>query len=309
MEELGKLLKAERLKKNLTLQEVALVLKISAKVLQAIEDNNVSLLPPKAYIRGFVKSYSDYLRLDTKQLLETHFSIATTKTEGHSANLNLVKDPQENKQIVDQVNKSKPIWGSIILTLGLIGLIAICLKILNKYQKEAQTNAVATGATVESNIENLQNKNEVDSITNTEKKDATPSFEETNSLNNKKDEKQPEKTNTSLVDSQTTTTKTIEVNNVNPNSTVEKPNVKTNTVNTKNSELLIEATEDISVTLTTLEGKSETVLIQKDESKAFKVVGQIMLKTNNAGATFISVNGVDKGSLGNIGAMKEIKVP
>jgi cytoskeleton protein RodZ len=314
MEELGKLLKEERLKKSLTLQEVALVLKINIKVLQAIEDNNANLMPPKAYIRGFVKSYADYLKLDTKKIIETYFSTTQTKPENLASNIRTVKSLEEDKEIVDNVNKSKPILGSIIVTLTLIGLIAVCLKILNKYQQEAKTETESVDIKTEVNP---QTNSVNDTISNLEKKEIETNIEQDSEPNIKKDQERLDnnlpKTNMETgVNNQTTatsTTSTVTSTTVNQNITAEKQPVKNNSASIKNSELLIEATEDITITLTTLEGKSETVSILKDESKAFKVVGQIMLKTNNAGATFISVNGVDKGSLGSVGASKEIKVP
>ncbi|PWU20223.1 MAG: transcriptional regulator, partial [Bdellovibrio sp.] len=55
MSDLGKFLQAEREKKGISIQEVALNLKIGARVISAIETGDKSQLPPKTFLRGFVK--------------------------------------------------------------------------------------------------------------------------------------------------------------------------------------------------------------------------------------------------------------
>lgn len=65
----GELLKSERLKKNISVQDAAFSLKLSPRILNAIEDGNLKILPAKTFIRGFVKSYAEYLKLDADMVL------------------------------------------------------------------------------------------------------------------------------------------------------------------------------------------------------------------------------------------------
>ncbi len=73
MKKTGEILKKAREEKGLSLNEVGLSLKISSKVLKAIEDGDEKNLPAKTFLRGFVKSYASYLRLDADKVLETFY--------------------------------------------------------------------------------------------------------------------------------------------------------------------------------------------------------------------------------------------
>ncbi len=67
----GQILKENRERKNITLSEVSLSTKITIKTLVAIEDGNPDNLPPKTFLRGFVRSYAQYLGLDVEEILRT----------------------------------------------------------------------------------------------------------------------------------------------------------------------------------------------------------------------------------------------
>lgn len=73
MKKTGEILKKAREEKGLSLNEVGLALKISSKVLKAIEEGDDANLPAKTFLRGFVKSYASYLRLDADKVLETFY--------------------------------------------------------------------------------------------------------------------------------------------------------------------------------------------------------------------------------------------
>ncbi len=69
LEELGQLLRAEREKKNLSVEDVAYGLKISSRVLRALEAGDAASLPHAVYVRGFVSAYGKFLELDVQELL------------------------------------------------------------------------------------------------------------------------------------------------------------------------------------------------------------------------------------------------
>ena len=73
MKRTGEILKKAREEKGLSLHEIGLSLKISSKVLRAIEEGDESQLPAKTFLRGFVQSYSNYLHLDPNQVLEIFY--------------------------------------------------------------------------------------------------------------------------------------------------------------------------------------------------------------------------------------------
>jgi cytoskeleton protein RodZ len=73
MKKTGEILRKAREEKGLSLNEIGLSLKISSKVLKAIEEGNERQLPAKTFLRGFVQSYANYLHLDTDKILEIFY--------------------------------------------------------------------------------------------------------------------------------------------------------------------------------------------------------------------------------------------
>ncbi len=67
----GQILKENRERRGVTLNEVSLSTKITIKTLTAIEDGNPMNLPPKTFLRGFVRSYAIFLGLDPDEILKT----------------------------------------------------------------------------------------------------------------------------------------------------------------------------------------------------------------------------------------------
>ncbi len=70
MKKTGELLRLAREEKGLSLHEVGIFLKINTRILQAIEDGDLTRLPAKTFLRGFVQSYSKYLKLNTEEVLQ-----------------------------------------------------------------------------------------------------------------------------------------------------------------------------------------------------------------------------------------------
>ncbi len=70
LSQIGQILNQEREHKGLTLKQISDETCISRSQLSAIEKGDYSKLPAKAYIRGFIQSYSKILNIDSKPLLE-----------------------------------------------------------------------------------------------------------------------------------------------------------------------------------------------------------------------------------------------
>jgi cytoskeleton protein RodZ len=69
MKTAGSLLREVRIEKKISLETVELATKIRKKFLEAIESDDFSKLPSLSYAKGFVKNYSDYLGLDSANVL------------------------------------------------------------------------------------------------------------------------------------------------------------------------------------------------------------------------------------------------
>jgi cytoskeletal protein RodZ len=70
METLGQFLKEQRLKRTITLDEIARTTKIRKGLLEALEQDNYDLLPPRSYVRGMVKLYAQEVGIDINEVLE-----------------------------------------------------------------------------------------------------------------------------------------------------------------------------------------------------------------------------------------------
>ena len=69
MRTVGEILKEERERKSHTLDEVERVTKIRKELLEALEADDYTKLPPATFIQGFIKNYGKFLNLDSEKLL------------------------------------------------------------------------------------------------------------------------------------------------------------------------------------------------------------------------------------------------
>ena len=71
---IGTSLKEARLRKGLDLATASEATKIRARHLQALEDEQFDVLPGQTYVRGFLKTYADYLGLDGQLYVDEYSS-------------------------------------------------------------------------------------------------------------------------------------------------------------------------------------------------------------------------------------------
>lgn len=165
----GELLKSERIKKDLSIQDVAYALKLSSRIIQAIENGDTDELPAKTFVRGFVKSYADYLKIDSDAVLKqfqeemgsTHPVPKTIAAPIGQAAEPASTMPKSSKvafrQSVESISGNKMEGGLtrknviyIAVVTSLVILIAIINKVANHYQNEIPqvTDASAEGVPV-----------------------------------------------------------------------------------------------------------------------------------------------------------------
>lgn len=76
LEELGAVLRAERERRGLGIEDVANTLKIGARQLRALEEADLASLPHMAYTRGFIRSYATFLGLSQAEIEDVLHSLA-----------------------------------------------------------------------------------------------------------------------------------------------------------------------------------------------------------------------------------------
>jgi cytoskeleton protein RodZ len=148
----GELLKNERNRKNLSVQDVAFSLKLSSKIVNAIEAGQTDKLPAKTFIRGFVKSYAQLLKLDVDLVMRqfqeemgtTHPFPKSPPPPPMSENLTKKQTVSEEKSTPSEdkkksLNESKSNHSAIYISAAVVLVILIVTinKVVDRYQKEA----------------------------------------------------------------------------------------------------------------------------------------------------------------------------
>lgn len=72
MDTMGQSFRAAREKKRVSLSQAALKTRIKVQHLEAMERDDFSRMPAPIYARGFIKSYSEFLGIDPRPLLEEY---------------------------------------------------------------------------------------------------------------------------------------------------------------------------------------------------------------------------------------------
>ena len=114
---LGEQLKSIRGESRLTLQEVSRETKIPVKYLTMIEEGEYEKLPPEVYVKGFLKSYADYLNLDAPKLVNLYLREKDIK---QNLNGNEGKDAAAKKTKIPRF-----VITPRIITIALVILIGI----------------------------------------------------------------------------------------------------------------------------------------------------------------------------------------
>jgi Helix-turn-helix domain/RodZ C-terminal domain len=72
--EIGNSLREARYRQQLELSDVELATKIRARYLQALEEESFEALPAQTYVKGFLRTYADYLGLDGQLYVDEYNS-------------------------------------------------------------------------------------------------------------------------------------------------------------------------------------------------------------------------------------------
>jgi cytoskeleton protein RodZ len=81
MESLGKYLKDARSKLNISLGQIANDTNIAKKYLESLENEDYSIFPSETYLKGFLKSYCEYLKLNSNEVLKKYETIKIAESQ------------------------------------------------------------------------------------------------------------------------------------------------------------------------------------------------------------------------------------
>ena len=69
---LGETLRRARLDRGISIEDAARDTRIRARYLEALEAEDLNLLPPSVYTRGFVRTYAEYLGLNPQAMVDLY---------------------------------------------------------------------------------------------------------------------------------------------------------------------------------------------------------------------------------------------
>lgn len=72
MTEIGNTLREARIRKGLSIKDVESITKIRSRYLEALEEDDFSVLPGPAFVAGFLRTYAGLLKLDASALVEEY---------------------------------------------------------------------------------------------------------------------------------------------------------------------------------------------------------------------------------------------
>jgi cytoskeleton protein RodZ len=112
MFEIGNSLREARMRQGLDFPQVELATKIRAKYIRALEEEHFEVLPSATYIKGFMRSYAEFLGLDGQLYVDEYNS------------RHVVEGPDDAPQRRPRVHQDRSIERKVVL-LALAGIAAV----------------------------------------------------------------------------------------------------------------------------------------------------------------------------------------
>jgi cytoskeletal protein RodZ len=135
-ETLGEYLRKQRQKMGFSAEDLMREKRISIEVIEALESGQYHLLPGDAYIRGYLRSYAQFLNLEFEELV-ARYKFETQ--QGHNDSEVALIDLRESNEL-DHKKKGNVFLISLIV--GLLVLAAVVNGLLNKNESEKPVKAI-----------------------------------------------------------------------------------------------------------------------------------------------------------------------
>src|SRR5690348_11043592 len=146
MMSIGETLRQERARRNLDLDRISKDLKISPRMLQAIEGDRFDQLPGGVFTKSFIRQYARYLDLDEDEIgRELQHVLEPTPVPASSSNpapAEPIHVPRVKRW--DSVGDAPRFqWASSLKSLGLVVLVTLaCSTVYTWWQRERRTPTV-----------------------------------------------------------------------------------------------------------------------------------------------------------------------
>jgi cytoskeletal protein RodZ len=144
MPNVGEQLRQAREEKKMSVGQVADITKIRGDHIRALEQSNYSIFSAPVYIRGFVRTYSNLLKLDTPRVLE---QLGHELAESGQVDPTLVPRPKGALDIaMFQLSKvsRRLVWPAVGLAVVLVGCV-VAYVYWNHLQRQDPTVGLGDG--------------------------------------------------------------------------------------------------------------------------------------------------------------------
>jgi cytoskeleton protein RodZ len=114
--EIGNSLREARLRRQVDFAQAELATKVRGKYLRALEEEQFDLLPAQTYVKGFLRTYAEYLGLDGQLYVDEYNSRFVSGEDSDFRRKSSVKPQRRNRRIETNV---------VLIALALIAIVTI----------------------------------------------------------------------------------------------------------------------------------------------------------------------------------------
>lgn len=330
MKQTGQILREYREKAGLSIHEVSLALKINSRIIKAMEEGSSAQLPPRTFLRGFVQSYANYLKIDMNQLMDV-FQAEQNIPSSENAPITGSTENAAEAGGATVLRSLLPRIRSPQLLAGLVGggalavVLAIVLvsRTIEKYQREisaAQTEAASTGAASSpaptvapvAPVEPSPTPPVAAESKMTKPLEPKPTPEDVAKANGAHPSAPPARAMPiSSVPTKPAEAKPAETKIVESKSTETKPaEIKpAATATSSGQEIILEALDNVTVQVQIDGGATQTLRLDSDQIRTLKAKKALKLSVSDGGAVNIIHNGKDLGVPGALGKPLSLVYP
>lgn len=132
MPSVGDMLRTEREKQGITLQEISDSTNIKKQYLEAIEKNDYDTIPGTVFVKGFIRSYGNFLGMDSAALVDAYKSLVGVQTPRPVVR-SVTPTEKSSTDVADGRKKQKSKqgkWPEILIIAGVVIFFLLILWIM-----------------------------------------------------------------------------------------------------------------------------------------------------------------------------------
>ncbi len=329
----GELLRQARENAKLSLSEVALSTKINPKILTAIENGDMTNLPAKTFLKGFVRSYAVFLKIDADEVMKVFASetggapvpvidpeVIRAANEATPTTASAPAPSAKPRRVGDDETFSGLRAVAVTVIVVLIGVIIGVRELIEKYQREkvveASTELKVSPLAEVKKEEPPQRKEEpapqpkvLEKLAEIKAPPMEVKKEEPKKEEPKKEE--PKKVEPVVVVEpkkvEPLPVKTVEAKKEEPKPALTDPKPETILKSAKN-EIILEALDKVEVKFK-VHGEAKILSLGPTQVHTIFADEPMVLDLSDGGAVNIILNGRERGVPGDLGKPKQVKIP